>query len=384
MAEVDKKSDWVPNKDIVLTQEGKGKERDRYVSDPRATTSPYQIVLIGIRSSIPIRNLGESRSSDVQDKFIIVLGPAGSGKTSFIDLCCGSNRSQSGGKSENFPTSPDVNSRLATQAVEEAVFDYDGQRVHLLDTPGLDKSGLRSSLVLYQVAFYLAAAKRHRIAINEILYIEEIEQDDYDGYKNTLSMLSSLVGDANRSRIALVTSKWDSTTLSDRHYYQFELINLFWEPTMGEGRQNFILDGSRSAALQVITWAISQPEPSIPLLIQHELIIVRDAVQKTGFGRQMVSLWEIALKFGWLKREIPKKPQEKQISLNDQLNEFCDRFFFLDPFFADTQSGNFKETSLPRRNLEGTDTRAEQQTSTMRQHFSAMLAITCGEVTQGK
>lgn len=246
------------------------------------------------------------------------------------------------------------------------MFEYDGRKVHLIDTPGFDQSGIRSSWVLFQIAFFLAAAYKNGISINGFVYVQGFTQETLDGYfeypgtlaSPSLEMLSMMVGAGKQSHIVLATSPRYLSRGQDWGAAQRQFLLMKWKSVMGKGSQIFDLDRSRSAALPVVSWFASQQQLPGPLRIQCELVDWHQVICLTGFGTRLIRLW---------------KNSHLQLNHVFDVNEFC-----LDPLYAGNHAKEIEGTKQRTDSTQG-----EHRTRNMWWHFSRMLKLASPPTGEG-
>ena len=61
-----------------------------------------------------------------------------------------------------------------TQSIAEAIFDHNGRKVHLIDTPGFDDTTRSDVDILMEVAFFLATTYNNEIKMDGIIYLHRI------------------------------------------------------------------------------------------------------------------------------------------------------------------------------------------------------------------
>ena len=240
------------------------------------------------------------------------------------------------------------------------MFEYDGRKVHLIDTPGFDQSGMRSSVVLSQIAFFLAAAYKNGISINGFVYVQGFTQETLESFGEfsaelVLEMLSTMVGVGRQSHIVLAYSQHylaqgQDWVAAERRSAERRFLFEDWISVMGKGSQFFELDRSRSAALPVVSWFASQQQLPGPLRVQCELVDWHQVICLTEFGRRLIRLW---------------KNSHLQLNHLFDGNEFC-----LDPLYP----GNHAEGIEGTKQRTGS-TQGEHRTYNMRWHLSEMFNL---------
>ncbi|KAK6823710.1 hypothetical protein RU639_006286 [Aspergillus parasiticus] len=204
------------------------------------------------------------------------MGMTGVGKTTFITALTG----------DNLTVGHGLNS--CTKNIDVAETFINGQRVHLIDTPGFDDTDLSDTEILKTIATYLQGEEGTYIQLTGLLYLHRISDVRMQGsaLKN-IRMFRSLVGENNMANVVLVTTRWNSVTRDEGVSRLRELLekDKFWG--------GMIAAGARHEALLNVEVDCQRIVQS--LLRQHpvELEVLRElkagkSLEQTGAG-QVVS-----------------------------------------------------------------------------------------------
>ncbi|KUJ09074.1 P-loop containing nucleoside triphosphate hydrolase protein [Mollisia scopiformis] len=128
-----------------------------------------------------------------------IMGPTGSGKSSFINTITGRPVRETGG---------DLESTTEDAECEHMVLN--GVPVTLIDTPGFDDTYLTEAQVLRKISSYLIEMYEENQKLTGVLYLRDIHEKKMKGSeKRNIDLFFSLCGEKYLSNVRLVTTKWD-------------------------------------------------------------------------------------------------------------------------------------------------------------------------------
>ncbi|KAB8217630.1 P-loop containing nucleoside triphosphate hydrolase protein [Aspergillus novoparasiticus] len=164
-----------------------------------------------------------------QIKYVAVMGMTGVGKTTFITTLTGDSLTVGHGLSS------------CTKNINVAETFINGQRVHLIDTPGFDDTDLSDTEILKTIATYLQGEEGANIQLTGLLYLHRISDVRMQGsaLKN-IRMFRSLIGENNMANVVLVTTRWDSVTRDEGVSRLRELLekDKFWGGMIAAGARH--------------------------------------------------------------------------------------------------------------------------------------------------
>ncbi|PVF99677.1 hypothetical protein CPB86DRAFT_675266, partial [Serendipita vermifera] len=132
-----------------------------------------------------------------------VMGPTGSGKSTFVNLASGSNDQPIGN-----------GLRSCTKEVTPSKpFVCLGTRVTLLDTPGFDDTNTTDFDILEKIATYMSEIYKDRKLLDGILYFHNIANVRMGGAAvRNLRLFENLCGPDPLKSVMMVTNMWDTLT----------------------------------------------------------------------------------------------------------------------------------------------------------------------------
>ncbi|KAF4943733.1 hypothetical protein FGADI_13204 [Fusarium gaditjirri] len=131
------------------------------------------------------------------DRFFLVMGLTGAGKSTFVSNCTGH--------------SLVVGHGLYSCTNSMGVFDYTrhGQRTYLIDTPGFNDTTRSDIDTLEILATYLGASYANGVRISGIIILYPITNNRMAGSNlRSLTILKAISGFASNDNLAIVTTMW--------------------------------------------------------------------------------------------------------------------------------------------------------------------------------
>ncbi|KAK5110335.1 hypothetical protein LTR62_006043 [Meristemomyces frigidus] len=215
-------------------------------------------------------------SDALQDKplmpqvYILLMGPTGVGKSTFIRTASGDERVGIGHGLNSY-----------TIDVEAFEFEHAGYRVTLLDTPGFNDTHRGETEVLQSIAEYLELAYRKSVhgGLAGIIYLHSILDVPMSGSGlRNIRMFKKLIGQDALRKVVLVTARWGQVAklgdLKRAESRELELRENFWAPMIQRGSRVARFDDTKGSALAIIMSLIGQQtvsQESVVLQIQSEL-----------------------------------------------------------------------------------------------------------------
>ncbi|KDQ53006.1 hypothetical protein JAAARDRAFT_39718 [Jaapia argillacea MUCL 33604] len=163
------------------------------------------------------------------DTIIAVMGPTGSGKSSFINLAAGNDHVEIGHKLES-----------CTQAVQPIRLPRPsgGGDIVLVDTPGFDDTLRSDTEILQAIADWLYATYRRKITLSGLLFLHRISDNRMAGTPlRNLSLFQKLCGNPALQDVLLVTTMWGDIDEAVGSLREKELRDLYWRSMICCGSQ---------------------------------------------------------------------------------------------------------------------------------------------------
>ncbi|KAG0694751.1 kinase-like domain-containing protein [Suillus ampliporus] len=243
-----------PRKTLANVTSGKSRESfSEQTSCPHTDESPV---------SPPLNNDVEQSITN-RDIIIAVMGPTGTGKSSFINTATRSQCAEVGHDLES-----------CTQGVTAFTYphpDGSGRNVVFVDTPGFEDSVRTDYEVLKEIAAWLEKTYQEHVTLSGILFFHRITESRMRGTPlRNLSMFKKLCGTNALENVILTTTMWDGVPQDIELQREHQLKTQFW--------QEMILHGSRTARFTSSfdsAWEIVKPfGVTIPQPVQLQIEMV--------------------------------------------------------------------------------------------------------------
>ncbi|KAL8979899.1 MAG: hypothetical protein Q9205_004877 [Flavoplaca limonia] len=165
-------------------------------------------------------------------KVIAIMGPTGTGKSTFISKLAG----------REMKIGHHLHS--CTDQVEEVPCKVGDQYVILVDTPGFNDTHRSDTEILTALADWMKSSYQEKMFLSGIIYLHAISETrmTHSSLEN-LRMFHKLVGDHNLKNVILATTKWSVTPLEDGLRREKDLTSEeeFWSTMMAAGSMKKIV-----------------------------------------------------------------------------------------------------------------------------------------------
>ncbi|KAI0921895.1 hypothetical protein AcV5_000631 [Taiwanofungus camphoratus] len=221
---------------------------------------------------------GETQAQ-CQDSIVAVIGPARSGKSSFVRLVSGDGTFQS----RCGPKSQAYNIDFATY-VEE-----DGRRVTLLDTPGFYGPGrdVTATDILNSIASFLETEFKNKTKLDGVIYMRSIATiGTPDGItRREVKMLQKLCGSNELKNMIIATTMGDAEDkgIGGRVQYELATKDDFLKPLLDDGARLLCHNNGFESARVIMSQLLNVP---LGLSTEWRNSDVADTVFKAGPERQ--------------------------------------------------------------------------------------------------
>ncbi|GJD04843.1 FAD binding domain-containing protein [Colletotrichum higginsianum] len=225
------------------------------------------------------RGVNKPKSSDV---FIAVMGATGSGKSSFISLCCG----------KAVKLGHDLNPGTSTIEVYAYEISPD-QTVYLIDTPGFNDMERSDTEVLREIADWLNKSYETDILLRGILYFHRITDTRMQGSaRKNILLFSKLCGDEALKNVLLVTSMWDKlpkSQISDAKGKEKQLVETheYWGFMVSKGSTVLRHRNTADSARAIVNRLVNGKGCAIKLDVQEQMVDKKQTLNETAAGREL-------------------------------------------------------------------------------------------------
>lgn len=218
------------------------------------------------------------------ERVIVIMGPTGTGKSSFV------RNAVPPALSGNVKVGHNLQSETSEVQPIGWVND-DGVNIKLVDTPGFDDSrdGVTDTDVLKMIAHFLE--KEYHGAVSRIaglIYVHRITDTRMGGRsQSNLRMFHKLCGDDSLKNVAIITTMWDKVTTEEGQRREQELRsghNLF-KPLLEKGAVMERYDGTRQSASNIINYLLGKESTTVQIV--RELVEEHKSLEETAAGAEL-------------------------------------------------------------------------------------------------
>lgn len=191
----------------------------------------------------------------VPDKIMIaVVGPTGSGKSTFIRVATGVDVAIG---DELEPCTSEISMiKLPNSELSE-------NDIIFIDTPGFDTLEVSESDILKQLSDFLRSTFKEKAVLSGLLYFHRISTNRKTGFPQyQSSVLKRLVGTGHGplKKVILVTTAWDEVdeATGESREEQLKDEHGYWKPMIDQGSRLERFKGSRESAFTLIKPFVDQ------------------------------------------------------------------------------------------------------------------------------
>ncbi|EKM78809.1 hypothetical protein AGABI1DRAFT_129087 [Agaricus bisporus var. burnettii JB137-S8] len=228
-----------------------------------------------------LKELGDVKVDQIKENDILIalMGPTGSGKSSFVSAITGEDKGI--GHSLTSYTS-------GVHAVRVRVPESDASIV-LVDTPGFDDTHKSDYEILEIISEWLKKTGSKNLNLNRVLYLHRISDNRMAGtpLKN-LELFERICGPSWFNRVVLVTTMWDE--LDDQDVgtaRERELKDTFWKPMIDRGSTTQRHDGAKDSAWGIIHHVLHDRKQQQRPQLQKETVDKNKSLPKTDAGYEL-------------------------------------------------------------------------------------------------
>jgi len=211
------------------------------------------------------------------DRIVVLMGPTGAGKSTFINYATKQDGSGVGHGLKSVTTE--------IRAVRCQHPDGKGTVV-FVDTPGFDDTYRSDIDVLSQIAGWFVKVYKERVPLSAIIYLHRITDNRMAGspLKN-LQMFASMCGQKALPGVALVTTMWSDIQVPMGEQRETQLKEAFWKDMMDQGCKVERFGDSYDSAWKVI--GELPPPDKNNVLLADELVNENKTLESTAAGLEL-------------------------------------------------------------------------------------------------
>ncbi|PVF94277.1 hypothetical protein CPB86DRAFT_828699 [Serendipita vermifera] len=249
---------------------------------------------------------------------IAVVGPTGSGKSTFVNVASGSTLRVGDGLES------------CTQDIQASnPFMLDGKQIVLFDTPGFDDSNLDDVEILRRVAVYLSTIYQKGKKLSGILYFHRICDFRMNGISvKNFRMFSELCGEEAMKNVAIVTNMWELVIqrAGEARETQLKTTTNFFGAAIAAGARMVRHENNSKSAQDILRSLI--PNVPEPLRIQKETADQNLELHQTSAGKVLRKEQEELIRshqqeIRSLTEKMSKENEDQRKEMNDRVTKLA-------------------------------------------------------------
>lgn len=189
--------------------------------------------------------------------------------------------------------------------MQEATVYVEGREVILYDTPGLDESEGINSEILRAFASRFVTAYNMGIRINGFIFMQSVAEPRVsESERSQLQLISTMVGPANYSHIAIATTMWDQISPNFGKRNEVNRADDVWKDVLNGGAEILQYRNTKDSAQEILQHLMSNLDKFSPfaLKLQQDLLHQQGYLGKTEAGMHLQA--ELGQKLVALYRSI--------------------------------------------------------------------------------
>jgi len=191
------------------------------------------------------------------DRVVFVMGPTGSGKSTFIDCAARQNGQTIGHKLRPF-----------TSAIQTVRIDHSTLgSVVFVDTPGFDSTTKSDVEILTMISNWLVKVYEGKLNLAAIIYMHKISDHRMTGslLKN-LKMFTSVCGRKAMPHVVIATTMWGKVDPVEGAKREEELKGDFWKDILAAGCRTERFEQTYKSAWDIVGIVADDGRGAVPLL----------------------------------------------------------------------------------------------------------------------
>jgi len=221
---------------------------------------------------------GNLKSDDI---VFALMGPTGSGKSQIID-------SLTGQKTRAGTSLKSVTDEVSAHRV--IGHETYGNKLVLVDTPGLDDSHKSDKTILKMISEWMTKTYKHHKTLTGILYIHRITDVRMSSTPHrNLRMFGELCGNKYAINVVLLTTMWDKVrSITEAEKREASLKERYWNAIIHHGAtvDRFYKNGPKSP-WETINEMVQRHKKGQALLLQEEMVDIGKRLNETNAGKAL-------------------------------------------------------------------------------------------------
>ncbi|KAJ7572926.1 kinase-like domain-containing protein [Mycena floridula] len=217
------------------------------------------------------------------DTIVALMGPVGTGKSSFINHAMG-----------RMVTAVGHGMASGTDKIQAFTCNHpdgSGRRIVLVDTPGFDDSEKSDYEILVALSQWLVKTYKRQNMLTGVLQLHRISDTGMRATSlRTLKMLKELCGDNALANVIHVTTCWDGVTEEIGAQREQQLKSEFWNAYIQNGSRIARFHSDFRSAWQIL--GLLDVMTPRPLLLQKEMVVQKKKLRQTSAFQSLVDWWK--------------------------------------------------------------------------------------------
>ncbi|KAF8055861.1 P-loop containing nucleoside triphosphate hydrolase protein [Lyophyllum atratum] len=185
------------------------------------------------------------------DRVIVLMGPTGAGKSSFVNKLLDDTVASVGDDLESH-----------TEQIQPFIFAHPTGRVIVIDTPGLDNTSIDDQEILSRIADWLALSHAAQMKLAGVIYFHKInDQRMARTMTQNLVLFEALSGKSVSKKTVLTTPRWNGVSREEGERYEAQMRDNSWKETLAVGSRMFPLQDVEYSARDIVEFILGNDIP---------------------------------------------------------------------------------------------------------------------------
>ncbi|KAG6382120.1 hypothetical protein JVT61DRAFT_763 [Boletus reticuloceps] len=281
--------------------------------EPPQTDTEHTETTSGLQVSEESFAIVNTEKLEPDDVVIAVMGPTGSGKSTFVRLASGHDIQGIGHELKSY--TQDV---LAIRSRDRE----SGRHIVLVDTPGFNDTHKSDLDILNIISEWLNSSYKQDKLLSGILYLHRISDNRMAGTPlQNLRVFEKLCGKDALNKVYLTTTMWDEIEQSTGEKRLEELETEYWKSMIIQGAQVVRSQNNEDSAKKIIQQILDQEAARQPVLLQKEMTDLQKQLKETQAGQELYSQLEqlVAQQMELLKRIDRERKLTSEANMLEEL-----------------------------------------------------------------
>jgi len=210
------------------------------------------------------------------DRIIVVMGPTGAGKSTFIECAT---------RQDDRTIGRGLRSFTEDIRIVRTIHPNDGRPILFADTPGFDDTSKSDVEILILIADFLVKIYKEKANLASVIYLHKISDNRMTGslLKN-LQTFASLCGHKAMPNVVIATTMWGKVGREEGTEREAELKREFWREMMADGCRTERFENTYESAWHIIGNISPQKDSGALLRIQKEMSDADRPLNRTRAG----------------------------------------------------------------------------------------------------